>query len=217
MATERIWYENLQGFVTNENYYVILPSQYMTLEEKLNALLRFFIYLGVVLAVLKSNYKYLFFGIVAAMLSILLYQHEKNSKQWAEAFLESKDLDIVDNQVCARSTVENPFMNPTIVDIQESPDRPAACSVENERVQQVIEDNFEARLFRDVSDLYGNQSSQRQFYTVPSTTIPNDQTAFAKWLFSTGPTCKEGNGEQCMANMIDEVQRVPGQNSKAST
>ena len=216
MTTERIWYENLQGFITNDNYYVILPTQYMTIEEKLNALVRFFVYLGVLLAILKQNYKYLFFGIVAALLSVLLHQHEQKSKLWAESFLQEKDLDIVDNRVCSRSTVDNPFMNPSIVDIQDNPDRPPACNLDNERVQDVVEDNFEARLFRDVSDLYGNHSSQRQFYTVPATTIPNDQTAFAKWCFGTGASCKEGNGEQCMANMIDDVQRRPGQNSRAS-
>jgi hypothetical protein len=26
---------------------------------------------------------------------------------------------------------------------------------------------------------------------MPSTTIPNNQTSFAKWCYSVGPTCKE--------------------------
>jgi len=34
--------------------------------------------------------------------------------------------------------------------------------------------------------------SKRQFYRTPSTTIPNDQTGFAKWLYQVpGKTCKE--------------------------
>ena len=40
--------------------------------------------------------------------------------------------------------------------------------------------------------------SSRQFYTNPSTTIPNDQEAFAKWLYyNPEKTCKEGNGLEC--------------------
>jgi len=39
--------------------------------------------------------------------------------------------------------------------------------------------------------LYGKSNSQRQYYQMPSTTIPNEQTSFAKWLYATGPTCKE--------------------------
>lgn len=210
---EKIWYEDVLGFFNNENYYRVIPMQTMTMEEKLNALVRFFIYLGVVLALLRSSYKYLFFGIVAAMMSIALYEYEKSRKVRTEKFLEKHNIDVVDNKVCARSTVHNPFMNPTVIDIVENPDRPAACVLEHDKVHDLVEANFEANMFRDVSDLYGKMSSQRQFYTVPSTTIPNDQEGFAKWLYGTGPSCKEGNGQQCYNNLIEDVQRRPGQQS----
>ena len=36
---------------------------------------------------------------------------------------------------------------------------------------------------------------ERQFYTTPINTIPNDQTEFAKWLYDSGPTCKEKTTE----------------------
>lgn len=210
---EKIWYEDVLGFFNNENYYRVIPMQTMTMEEKLNALVRFFIYLGLILALLRSNYKYLFFGIVAAMMSVALYEYEKSRKVRTEKFLEKHNIDVVDNKVCARSTVHNPFMNPTVIDIVENPDRPAACVLENDKVHDLVEANFEANMFRDVSDLYGKMSSQRQFYTVPSTTIPNDQEGFAKWLYGTGASCKEGNGQQCYNNLMEDVQRRPGQQS----
>ena len=212
---EKIWYEDVLGFMGNDNYYRVIPIQTMTMEEKLNALVRFFIYLGVVLALLRSNYKYLFFGIVAAMTSVALYEYEKNRKVRTEKFLQKYNIDVVDNKVCSRSTVNNPFMNPSVIDISENPDRPAACFLENDKVHDLVEHNFEENLFRDVSDLYGKMSSQRQFYTVPSTTIPNDQDGFAKWLYRTQPSCKEGNGEQCYNNLMEDVQRRPGQQSSA--
>ena len=56
---------------------------------------------------------------------------------------------------------------------------------------KTIEDKFGYNLYRDVGDLYGKSNSQREFYTMPATTIPNNQTACAKWLYNTGPTCKE--------------------------
>ena len=34
-------------------------------------------------------------------------------------------------------------------------------------------------------------NSQRQFYTMPNTTIPNAQDDFAKWLYANPKTCKE--------------------------
>ena len=53
----------------------------------------------------------------------------------------------------------------------------------------------------DVNDVFAKHNSQRQFYTMPVTDICNDQTNFAKWLYLTPPSCKEGNGLQCSANL----------------
>jgi hypothetical protein len=213
MPTEQIWYDDPGNMFTYDNYFNVLPTQTMTMEERINALVRFFIYLGVILAIIRADYRYLFFGILTGLVSIVIYEYERKQLARVEKFLEKKDLDIVNNKVCVRSTVDNPFMNPTIMDVTENPTRPAACDVDSERVQATIEKNFEKRLFKDVSDLYGNMASQRQFYTVPNTQIPNDQEGFAQWCYGHGPTCKEGNGAQCFNN-IARVQTlsasVPG-------
>lgn len=205
--SEKIWYEDLGGFMQLNNYYVILPMMNMTLEEKLNSLVRFFLYLGIFLALVKQDGKYLFFGIVAAMISYAVFELERKKKKQVETFLEKNALDVVDQTVCARSTVENPFMNPSIYDIGHNPDRPPACNIDNPKVQDTIDKNFNARLFKDVGDLYGKMASQREFYTVPSTTIPNDQTSFAEWLYGKGLTCKEGNGFACNMNLFRPIVR----------
>lgn len=202
--SEQIWYEDLGGFITSTNYFKILPLQNMSLEEKLNAIVRFLIYLGVILAILFKDSRYLFFGIIACIVSVVLYEFERKQRVKAERFLKQQKLDIIDNEVCARSTVDNPFMNPNITDINNP--RPPACASDNPRVRQAVETNFEKRLYRDVSDLYGKMASQRQFYTMPSTTIPNNQEGFAKWCYGKGPSCKEGNGLQCVENTIDDLQ-----------
>jgi hypothetical protein len=199
--TEKIWYEDIQGFITHDNYFTILPMANMTFEEKANALVRFFIYLGLILALVKASYKYLFFGIIAMIISVVLIEFDKTQRMRAEKFLDKQDLTVVNNTLCTKSTVDNPFMNPSISDIAYNPQRPSACDVTNESIQDQVNTNFNARLYKDVGDLYGKMSSQREFYTMPSTTIPNDQTGFAEWLYGTGSTCKEGNGEQCFANM----------------
>lgn len=201
VASEKIWYDDIQDFLTPDNYFVILPMANMTFEEKLNALVRFFIYFGVILAFVKANYKYLFFGIIAMLVSVILMEFDKSQKRRAEKFLERHDMTVVDSKVCARSTIDNPFMNPSIVDMTYNPTRPGACDIDNPDVQEQIDKNFNARLFRSVGDIYNKESSQREFYTVPASTIPNDQTGFAEWLYGKGMTCKEGNGTQCLQNM----------------
>lgn len=203
--SKTIWYEDLTQFITVDTYYQVLPLGDMSLEEKLNALLRFFLYLSIILALLLKNAKYLFMGLVPAILSIVFYQFERRDREYAENFLKNRDLDIVDNQLCTRTTIDNPFMNPSIVDIQYNSERPAACDLD--KVKDKVNDNFKQRVYKDVNDLWGTSYSAREFYTVPSTTIPNDQDGFAKWLYGSGPTCKEGNGLECQQNMYRPIMR----------
>ena len=98
---------------------------------------------------------------------------------------------------CRKPTYDNPFMNPSILDFN-VPDENreiydeacydtlnSGCPVTTE-----VDKTFREDLFRDVGDLYNARGGERQFYTVPSTAIPNDQHGFAQWLFGDTGTCK---------------------------
>jgi hypothetical protein len=213
---QKIWYENIQDFITSKNYFIIIPLSQMSLEDKLNAILRFFLYFGIVLALFKNNYKYLLFPIIVGLLTIIIYKYEQNKKKIIETELERNSLDIVENKVCTRVTVDNPFMNPSLADLTFNPDKPGACDVTNDKIKENIDNKFNRRIFKDVNDLFNNQSSQRQFYTVASTTIPNDQGGFADWLYNRGPSCKDGNGDQCWRNVSD-INLQTGGNGGGST
>ena len=197
---EKIWFDDLPAFITYDNYFVILPLQQMTLEEKINAILRFFIYLGIFLALIKDDYRYIFLGIITAFVSIFLYKYELREKAENEKFLEMNQIDIVDNKVCSRSTVDNPFMNTSIADRVLNPEHPKACNIDNPELKKIVQNNFDKRMFKDVNDIYDKNASQRQFYSMPVTTIPNDQKIFSEWCYKNGPTCKEKLGTACFAN-----------------
>lgn len=199
--SEKIWYaeDDILKFFYKDRIFRIIPLETMTLEEKINAIVRFFIYLGVLMAIVTLDARYLFMGIVATVLSYPIYEYDNKEKVVAETFLKENDIDIVDDKVCTRSTVENPFMNPSIVDIQYKPDRPEACNLSaNKDVKKLVDDNFSQRVFKDSKDIWGKDYASREFYTMPSTTIPNKQTEFAEWLYGSGATCKEGNPQECL-------------------
>ena len=204
---EKIWYEDLPGLFTSTNYYVILPLQSLTLEEKLNAIVRFFVYFGVILSLVLGNANHLFWGITALVATVVVYRYQQETKKRVQGYMEGKSVDVIDNTVCKRTTVENPFMNPTVDEYGTKVGYETACPIHNEKVYDKMNDNFHERLFQDCSDIYDKMSSQRQFYTVPSTSIPNDQEAFMNWVYRSPPTCKEGNGFGCMTQVFDDVQR----------
>lgn len=98
---------------------------------------------------------------------------------------------------CTKPTVDNPFMNVTMKDYMNFDskgyvvNRPPACDPRDPEVKKLIDEKFSNNLYRDVSDVFGKKSSQRNYFTMPWTTIPNKQDEFARWLYLSPKTCKE--------------------------
>lgn len=97
-------------------------------------------------------------------------------------------------------TSRNPFMNLLVDEYKYNPNRPSAAPVDDPTVKQTMDDYFRIQWYSDPTDVFGKNQGQRQFITQPSTTVPNDQGAFANWLYKVpGKTCKEGGRDACLA------------------
>ena len=110
--------------------------------------------------------------------------------------------DILNIKQCTQPNINNPFMNPLLFD---SRIRNNACDVIKPENQLQIEKEYNKYCIKDVSDIWNHNSGRRQFYTVANTSYPNNQGSFANWLYKTPPTCKEGNGAQCVANIPSRI------------
>ncbi len=100
--------------------------------------------------------------------------------------------------IVTRPSAGNPFMNVLLDEIKYNPTRPAADFASDPNNQAVLDDFFRVQWSSDPTDVFGRSQSQRQFYTMPSTSIPNDQGSFQNWLYLVpGKTCKEGNRDAC--------------------
>jgi hypothetical protein len=113
-------------------------------------------------------------------------------------------------------TVANPMMNVLLPEIAYNPQRKQAALAYNPKVEKEINHTTEVatvldfepknlteaeklrkKLFADLGDKYEFDDSMRSFYTNPSTTIPNDQKAFAEFCYGSMISCKEGNEFAC--------------------
>jgi len=93
----------------------------------------------------------------------------------------------------------NPFMNVLIDEIKYNPGRGTAIPVTDPLTKIKLDDFFRTDFASDPTDVFGKTQSQRQFITMPSTSIPNDQDSYQNWLYKIpGKTCKEGGREACM-------------------
>jgi hypothetical protein len=95
-------------------------------------------------------------------------------------------------------TAANPFMNVLISEIKYNPTRPPAADVTKPDMNDSLDSYFRVQWASDPTDVFGRSQSQRQFVTMPSTSIPNDQGSFMNWLYKIpGKTCKEGGRQAC--------------------
>lgn len=164
-----------------------VPTKDMTVNEKLNALTRLAIYASVLLILYFQNIEYIY---IALITMIIIYMIHSNHPQHGG-----------DNQVkpcpLQAPSKNNPFMNVLMTDYADHPQRKPAADVEDGRVKAEMETNFSNGLYRNSDDIWDRSNSQRQYYTNPSTTIPNDVDTFMKWCYNTPYTCKDNNLENC--------------------
>lgn len=191
------WLNDYKILFYKERLTSFFPTMNMTFIEKLNSIFRLSIYLSIILYLITNNYLYLYILFIVGGFTVFIY---KNQRENLEMYFNSnKDSneniiqkDIIDKKNDIKPTVQNPFMNINLITDDKTMSAPPP-SWNNEEIQKEIEDKFGYNLYRDVGDLYGKNNSQREFYTVPSAKIPNDQTSFAKWCYGTTKTCKESS------------------------
>lgn len=112
-------------------------------------------------------------------------KHRKKNK--TEPKYSFDDIEEYTKATCRRPSESNPFMNPTVNDFGEV--MPQPCNIDDDDIQDEIYTNFNKDLFTEVSDLFERNNSQRQFYSVPGSNVP-DTIGFANWLYSPESTCK---------------------------
>lgn len=190
-----IWFKDYKILFDKSELSKFIPTVNMTNIEKLNACFRLSIYLGIALFLFTGKSEYLLIIILVALFTYFIYNYQKdNMELFFNSFNNSNfnkiQKSLMKEESKIEPTVHNPFMNIDLI-ADDKTKEAAPISWNDTEIKEKIEDKYNYNLYRDVGDLYGKSNSQRQFYTMPSTTIPNNQTSFAKWCYSTGPTCKE--------------------------
>ena len=173
------------------------PLINMTFKDKIISIINFIIFIALVLSLIFKNIIYILIALVIIILLFYVYLYEDNLRIKNKKVLNDHNLEFYDNKICVKPTLENPFMNPSIIDYKNNNNNIKNCSyITNEIVNDNIDTYFSQNVYKDINDIYEKNFSARQFYTVPATTIPNDRESYEKWLYGRPKTCKENNGEQ---------------------
>jgi len=106
----------------------------------------------------------------------------------------------------------NPLGNVLLTEIMDNPKRKAAPPSFSTEVYEDISDNTKKmiqklnpgikntnkQLFGDLGEKFEFDQSMWQYYSNPNTKIPNDQGAFADFLYGDMPSCRGGDDIACV-------------------
>jgi hypothetical protein len=175
------------------------PSRDMSPTERLNATTRFVILATLLTFAFTREPMHLALGAaILATVALVLLCHDPTTKEnfYVKGSDAAKAHDYKDSRVaspekesCTRPTKDNPFMNLLPTDPR---DKPPACDYDDvkDEILEHTDDFFHRGMFESVTDIYNTRTTERQFYTQPSTTPGGDSIRFANFLFGQGPNCK---------------------------
>ncbi len=192
--SNNFWANNLQILVSD--YTAFLPDSKLNEIENLNAITRFGIYSSIILAMYHKNINYLFLMSIFFIFTYLMYIY-LGLEDYENINLNIKELE----KTYTLPTLNNPMMNILPGDNINKP--PAYPINENSEEAYYIKKDMENKLnfnvFSGRDDIYNNKHSQREFYTLPVTTIPNDREKFIDFVYKNNvkPLCKE-NKSYCL-------------------
>ena len=77
---DKFWYDNIKILIEKDKINEYFPTKEMSIERKLNALVRCSLYISFLLSVLTNNINYIFVLIVSAFITYIIYIFRTDDK-----------------------------------------------------------------------------------------------------------------------------------------
>jgi hypothetical protein len=178
IMNDKFWFEDPNILFNQTRLVEFIPLPDHTIEELLNSIFRFSIYISILMYVFKR--RILMFLLPVFVSAVTFYVYYRNKE-----YIDPKD----DNSFpCLRPSSTNPLMNILVSDYGDNQDRKKAC--DSFHVKKDIQKYINRTRYRNSFDVLEDEFSERPYYTTAITTIPNNQEDFANWLYKEKDTCK---------------------------
>lgn len=181
MTSDPFWFDDVSVLFAKERMNELVPSVSLSPDEKLNAVSRAIVFSVAAVSLIQGHTKYVVVALL--MLGLIVLVQRLYTQTYAprrRAFYQQRQ-QLVGGGI-RQPTADNPVMNPMITEIGTSTGR--AADINDPEVANKVSAELTKGLYHDHDDIWnGGASMERQFYTVPSSTFPNDQRNFAEWLY----------------------------------
>lgn len=184
MDNSKFWLSDYKELYNEIN---LFPNKNMTKNQILNSFTRYSILMIILFFFIgsSSNWYYLPIGIIIG--SIILYLLDMGNQR------EEKQR-ILNLKKCKEPNLSNPYMNVLVTQDEQDLE---ACENRNPEIKELSKKYYKFNLYQNGDDLFDKKNMERQFYTMPSSTIPNNQSEFMNWLYKNNINCKT-NSEMCI-------------------
>ena len=168
------------------------PTATQSADERVSATARFVLYAMCIVYIINRDPRIFALGGIA--LAILYYMWTSNmikDGKLRNAIGDGRQSSIFRPNVTL-PTVENSMGNVLMSDYVDNPDRPAAAWYPSVRTQV-------QQAWSQIHPFERQRDAERNFYTMPASTIPNDQTGFAQAAYGKpfAPKCHDQGGAAC--------------------
>lgn len=206
IQSDTIWFKNFQVLFKADRMTEFVPTGFQTLEERMNALARFGLYITILVMVYRRDFtKIVIFPIVLGITYAIYKNYKKEDFDEVTSDVNKKNMLLKEQESKApKPTLNNPFMNVLMNDYVEQPKKDAAPNYfedtkDAEAMRTDISEKFKHDLYMGIDDVYEKNNAQRQFYTTPNTQIPSDQEKYLKFMYPNMTSCKD-DAKNCKIN-----------------
>jgi len=168
---------------------LFIPSINNDIKTNKNAIIKYFIYAGIIIGFLTQSWNLVIFFLVCLVITQIISSKMISIKNTNNDFHQQT------YNKCRKSTIDNPMGNALLYTPVDELDQ-KVCRFQDKK----MEENLRFNVYNDSSDLFLKKNNIRPFITMPSQTHPNDIDKFKKYLYYfDNPTCKF-DGMNCMYN-----------------
>jgi len=222
------WFNDPSILLNKKYIFEVWPQELMKYEQKLNAISRTIIIITCLGYMLTMSYNMVIFGVLTLGLIFAFYKYKtpkvtKELLRSKEGFhmndgaksgylTNPETLEKQLKKDFVSTNKKNPFSNVLLTEINDKPKRKAAPPAFNPEVYEDITKstkrmvqnlnpeikNTNKQLFGGLGENFELDQSMRIFNSTANTKIPNDQGAFADFLYGNMPSCKDGDDFACV-------------------
>lgn len=189
------------------------PLEDLSHPQKINAITRMIIILAMIGLVITNSYFIIVVALIALLAIVFLCKSRDNEKPIkkcndVETFMNNTYVHPETKKVALKSdfergTINNPFSNVLLTDINDNPERKSAPPSFIKEVGQDINKSIEQLVLQNnpqmkdreenLWDKFQGDRANHTFYSTANTRVDNDQGSYAEFLYGNMPSSKESN------------------------